>query len=271
MNMAVESGGSASPHRRSVWRRVAEWIGFVVAATVLVVVATIAILLNSPQFHRYLLRTAEAKASASLGVRVKLEDFALHLNKLSVDLYGITVDGANPYPAPPLLEVDHVEAEVRIVSILHGAWYLENLRIERPVASVLVDTHGVSNIPSLQGSGKSNTQKSVFDLGIRHVFLDRGEIYYNGRATSLAADLHDVEIRTAYNHLLQRYSGTVGYTDGRVIYGSFRPVTHSFEARFEATAETFNLTQSEIAFGNSRIALAARLQEFRSSGYSRSL
>ena len=262
MNTPVESGGSPHAHRRRVWVRGAAWIGIGFAAVTLVVVVTIATLLNNPQFHRYLLRTAEAKASASLGVRVKLEDFALHLSTLSVDLDGVTVDGANPYPNPPLLQVDHVEAGVRIVSILHRAWYLDNLRIDRPVAHVFVDAQGRSNIPSLQGSGQSNSHTSVFDLGIRHALLDRGKIEYNDRPTNLAADLHDLEIHASFNALLQRYSGKLGYTDGRLVYGAFRPVAHSFEAQFEATPHALDVTQSKITFGNSQIVLAAKLQNY---------
>jgi translocation and assembly module TamB len=262
MQRSVESGGSLHPYRRSVGIRVAAWIGIGVFAAVLAIVVAIAILLNNPQFHRYLLRTAEAKASASLGVKVEFQDFALHLNELRVDLYGITVDGANPYPNPPLLEVDHVEAGVRIVSILHRAWYLKNLRIERPVVRMTVDAHGVSNIPSLQRRGNINSHTSLFDLGIRHALLDRGEIYYNDRLTSLTADLHDLQIRAAFNHSLQRYSGTLVYTNGRVAYGAFRPVAHSFEARFEATPETLDITQSAITIGNSHIALAAMLRNY---------
>ena len=262
MNTFVKSGGSPHPHRRIVWVRVAAWMGIGLVALALAVAVTVAILLNNPQFHRYLLRTAEAKASESLGVKVKLEDFALHLRTLSVDLYGISVDGANPYPNPPLLQVDHVEAGVRIVSILHRAWYLDNLRVDRPVAHVFVDAKGVSNIPSLKRSDQSNSHTSVFDLGIRHALLDRGEIYYNDRPTSLAADLHDLEIQSSFNDLLQRYSGKLGYTDGRLIYGAFQPVAHSFEAQFEATPDALDVTQSKITFGNSQIALAARLQNY---------
>ncbi len=262
MNTPVEPGGSPHPNRRRVWVRVAAWIGIGFVAVALVVVLTIAILLNNRQFHRYLLRTAEAKASASLGVRVNLKDFALHLGTLSVDLYGVTVDGANPYSNPPLLQVDHVEAGVRIVSILHRAWYLDNLRIDRPVAHVFVDAHGVSNIPSLQGGGQSNSHTSVFDLGVRHALLDRGEISYNDRPTNLAADLHDLEIQASFNSLLQRYSGKLGYTDGRLVYGAFQPVAHNFEAQFEATPHALDITQSKITFGDSQIALAAKLQNY---------
>ncbi len=262
MSRSVGAGNSPNSHRRRVWEKVAAWIGIGWIAATLMALVTIAVLLNSPRFHQFLLRTAEAKASESLGVRVQLENLALHLTALSVDLYGVTVDGANPYPTPPLLQIDHVEAGIRIASILRRAWYFENLRIDRPVAHVFFDAHGVSNIPLLQSGGQGSGRTSVFDLGIRHALIDRGEVYYNDRPTNLAADLHDLEIQASFNDLLQKYSGKLGYQDGRLVYGAFRPVAHSFEVQFEATPNTLDVTQSKVTFGKSQIALSIKLRNY---------
>ena len=65
------------------------------------------------------LRTVQRRASESIGTQVQLQNFVLHLSNLSLDLYGLTVHGAAPYPNPPLLQVAHAEVGVRIVSVLH--------------------------------------------------------------------------------------------------------------------------------------------------------
>src|ERR1035441_7069522 len=124
---------------RPRWLRIAAWlwVGFVAVALLAAVILTI--LFNNPRFHSYVIRTIESNISASLGVRVQLQNFVLHLPTLSVDLYGITVDGASPYPDPPILQVDHIEAGVRVVSILRRAWYFDSLRIDRPIAHIFVD------------------------------------------------------------------------------------------------------------------------------------
>src|ERR1700691_5627604 len=163
---------------RPLWMRIAAWVWAGFAIATLLAVCTVTILVNNPRFHRYILRTIESNASDSLGVRVQLQNFTLHLSTLSVDLYGITVDGANPYPNPPLLQVDHIDTGVRVLSILHKAWYFDNLRIDHPVARVFVDDRGVSNIPVFKKTKNSNST-SVFDLGIRHVLLNQGEVYFN--------------------------------------------------------------------------------------------
>ena len=115
---------------------------------------------------------------------------------------------------------------------------------------------------SFQHSGKSNSRTSVFDLGIRHALIDRGEVYYNDRPADLAADLHDLEVQASFNDLLRKYSGSCGYENGRLVYGAFQPVAHSFEAQFEATPDTLDVTESKVTFGDSQVALSAKLRNY---------
>ena len=108
---------------------------FVISVVALLVVAGIAvtIVLHSARFHNYVLSTVQKKASESIGTQVQLQNFALHLSNLSLDIYGLTVHGAAPYPDPPLLQVAHAEVGVRVVSVLHKKWYLDSFVVDRPV------------------------------------------------------------------------------------------------------------------------------------------
>jgi translocation and assembly module TamB len=247
---------------RLLWK-IAAWTAGSVVALFLFAVITLSILLHSERFHNYVLRTVRAKASDSLGVRVQVQNFALNLWHLDLDLYGVTVDGAAPYAAPALLQVDHAEASVRILSILHGKWYLESFRVDRPILRVFVDDHGVSNIPTLKSSGNSSST-SIFDLAIRQAVLDKGEVYYNNRESPLDADLHDVEFQASFNSLLQKYSGKLSYSNGHLVSGSLKTIPHNLEAEFDATPTTFHLTQAKLSTGSSQIALTATLQNYAS-------
>jgi translocation and assembly module TamB len=216
---------------RSPFFRVMAWISLGMSAATLIVAVAVAILLNNARFHNYLIRTAEAQASKSLGVRVQLQNLAVHFSSLSVDLYGVTIDGASPYPDPPLLEVDHVQTGVRIVSILSRAWYLDSFQLDHPVVHVFVDSKGVSNIPTIKSSGQgSNT--SVFDVGVRHAVLEHGEVYYNSKPAEVAADLHDLELKASFNSILKKYSGRLAYSNGQLVYGALHPVAHNLDVQF---------------------------------------
>ncbi len=252
--------GALRPSRKL--ERILMCTGAGFAAFPLLIALLVGILLNSSAFHHYLRSTLEKQVSESLGVEANLQDFALHLSNLSVDLYGVTVHGAQPYANPPLLKVEHLRAGIGITSILQRKWYFSEIEIERPVVQVFVDARGVSNMPQPKTSSSGNNT-SVFDLGIRHAVLNHGEILYNNRAATLDADLHDFNYQGSFNSLLQMYSGRLSYQHGQLAYGSFRPLQHDFDAQFSATPTEFHLSPAKIVSGKSSITVSASLNNYR--------
>lgn len=264
MNDQAPTSRDLAPRRRgSLALRILAWAGGVVLLVAILIGITIAVLLHSERFHNYVLQKAQSEASDTLGVRVQLENFALNFSNLSLDLYGVTVAGAAPYASPALLQVDHAEVGVRIVSILHGKWYLDSVRIDRPIAHIFVDAKGVSNIPTIKSSGSSNSSStSIFDLAIRHAQLLHGEVYYNDRKGALDADLHNVDLEAFYETASQKYSGRLSYSDGHLIAGDYQPIPHSLEAEFDATPTVFHLTHAKLTAGESQLNLTATAQNY---------
>ena len=173
MNTELTPQPGPSRRRSRLWKAAA-WVAAGLFALFVVAGIALTLVLQSARFHNYLLQTVEERASDTLGTQVQLQNFAVHLSNLSLDLYGLTVHGANPYPNPPLLQVQHAEVGVRIVSVLHSKWYLDSFVVDRPVVKVFTDAHGVTNIPVIKSSGSSSSNTSLFDLGIRHAVLDQG-------------------------------------------------------------------------------------------------
>ncbi len=152
---------------------------------------------------------------------------------------------------------------MRIVSVLRRAWYLQDISVHRPIVHIFVDEHGRSNLPTIKSSN-SNSNTSVFDLGIRHALLDQGEVYYNDRPSALSADLHNLDFHSVFSESEKKYSGQLSYSDGQFVYGAFSPLAHNFTAEFEATPTTFQLTKSQLSVGSSHVNLAASLNNYSS-------
>ena len=254
-----------TPNRRPrspLWKAVA-WIAGVLVVLVLVAAVALTVVVHSARFHNYVLKTVQQRASEELGTQVQLQNFALHLSSLSLDIYGLTVHGANPYPNPPLLQVEHAQAGVRIVSFLQRKWYLDSFVLDRPVVKIFTDAHGVSNIPVLKSSNSSSSSStSIFDLGVRHAVLDQGVVYYNDRQSNLSADLHAVDFRAAFDSSLQKYSGKLSYADGHLVSGDLKPIPHALEAEFDATPTVFHLTRARLSSDTSQLLLTATVQNY---------
>lgn len=249
------------PPRRRNWRRVVAWTAASILSLILVAVITLIVLLHTKRFQAYIVRTAEQKATAALGVPIHVGNFSFNLSRLSLDIYDIEVDGAAPYPKPALLRVDHVGLVAHVTSLLHTEWYLSDLRFDHPVVNVLVDKSGADNLPKSKSTG-SQQHTSIFDLGVRHALLERGEIYYNNRKSALDADLHQLTLRSAFDATARRYSGTLSYRDGHIKYGSYNPIPHDLDARFAVTPTEFTLTQAVLRSGKSEFTLNASVQDY---------
>jgi translocation and assembly module TamB len=247
------------PHAR-LWK-VGAWIFMGPAALMVLAIVAVTVVLHSARFHNYLLSTVQKKASESIGTQVQLQNFALHLSNLSLDLYGLTVHGANPYPEPPLLQVAHAEVGVRIVSVLHKKWYLDSFIVSSPVVKVFTDARGVTNIPVIKSNG-SSSNTSLFDLGIRHAVLDHGAVYYNNHQSVLSADLHNLDFRAGFNSLLQKYSGKLSYADGHLEASGFKTIPHNLDAEFDATPAIFHLTNAKLTSETSQLVMTATMQDY---------
>jgi translocation and assembly module TamB len=253
---------SGASERKVRWGKIAAWVGGSVVAFLVLAVLIVVVVLHSARFHRFVLSEVQKRASAAIGTQVQLKNFALNLSNLSLDIYGLTVHGAAPYPDPPLLQVAHAEVGVRIVSVLSRKWYLDSVVIDQPVVKVFTDAHGVSNIPTIKSSGSSSSNTSLFDLGIRHAVLDQGAVYYNDRQSVLSADLHNVDFRAAFDSLQQKYSGRLAYADGHLLSGTFQPIPHTFVAEFDATPSTFHLSHAELTSDASHVILTGTVQDY---------
>ncbi len=250
-----------SGRKHSVTRKMLVWIAGAILLIIVAVAIGLYVLLYTRWGHNHVLSKIEQNASASLNTRVQLNNYSLHLSKLGVDLYGLTIYGVGPGANRPLLQVNCIGLGVRIISVLHRQWNLQNVVIDQPVAHVIVSSTGQTNLPTLQASGGSND--NIFDVVIRHILIDRGAIYYNDQKTVLNADLHDLTLQSSYDSTAGgRYFGSLSYHNGSLQYGSYAPLPHDLQAQFDARRTGMTLSNVTLKSGNSQLLLNASLDNY---------
>lgn len=248
--------------KRAKWVRIVGWsVAGIMGLLVIVIVAAVLLIENSPGFRQRILAKVESSVAESTGAKLQVQDFHLHLRDLSLDLYGITVHGTEQKPREPLLQADHINVGIKILSLLHRTWRLQDIIIDHPVAHVFVNKAGENNLPKpKQKSSSSST--NLFDLAIQKFVVNRGEIYYNDKKTVLDAEMHDFDINAAFDNAQKRYFGDLGYRQGRIQYGAYAPMAHDLQTHFEATPTRFNLDQLVLATGSSHFSLKAAVDDY---------
>ncbi len=94
------------------------WIAVILVTSIAALGVAGYLALRSPRFHHYLLAQIERRASEATGAEVRVQNFVLHLSRLSADAYGITIRGKERASAHPLVEADQLGIRLKIISLL---------------------------------------------------------------------------------------------------------------------------------------------------------
>jgi translocation and assembly module TamB len=243
------------------WKKKLGWIGMVLAASIAVVGVAGYLVLRSPKFHGYVLAQIEKQASEATGAQVRIQNFAFHLSRLAADAYGITVRGNQPASARPLVQADQLRIRLRIVSLLRKKVDLSEIILRHPVVNLQVRKDGTTNLPTPpKTNGKASS--SPFDLGIQHVLVEHGEIYYNDVKTLVDAELHELQVEIKAELVGKGYDGNLSYRDGRVLYGERKALPHDLTASFHATPSEFTVKPLVLTVASSTIELAGQVRNY---------
>jgi translocation and assembly module TamB len=243
------------------WKRKLGWMGIGLGAIILGLGIAGYVVLRSPRFHSYVLAKIQQEASDATGAQVRIQNFALHLSTLGADAYGISIRGSEPTSALPLVQADQFMIRLKIVSFLHKKVDLNEIVLRHPVVNLLVRKDGTTNLPTPPKSN-GNTSTNPFDLGIQHVLLEQGEIYYNDVKTPLDAELHDLQLEIKSEVFGRGYDGNVSYRNGRLQYGDMKPLPHDLRASFNATPSQFKLKPLVLTVASSTIRLQGNVQNY---------
>ena len=246
------------------WKKALKRISIGIAALLVLAAIGAVIYVRTDAFHRFVAREIFEQVKKNTGARIEIGNFTLHWSQLGGDFYGITLHGTEPATQPPLLTVEHLGVELKIISFFRKDVELREIAIDGPVLHVSVDRDGNSNLPRAPGPRKQSTTTvaSVFNMGIKHVTITAGQVFYNDYQTPLSGELHDLQTRIASGALSSTYQGSLSYDQGRLLLSGFNAVTHAMELNFTADRNGVTLAPGVVHAGGSRVTLQASMTNY---------
>ncbi|HLK09387.1 MAG TPA: translocation/assembly module TamB domain-containing protein [Candidatus Angelobacter sp.] len=246
------------------WKKITLWsVAAIIVLLVGAVVTLVLLLDHNEGFRHSILAKVEKSVLESTGARLEVRDFNVRLSNLSLDLYNVVVHGTEADPSKPLMAVDHLQVGLTIDSLLNKKWHVRDIIVDHPVVRMAVNKVGENNLPKPEKKSTSGNM-NVFDLAIRELRLNNGEIYYNDQKTPLEADLHSFAVNANYDPAQKKYSGDLGYNTGKIVYGKYAPVEHNLQAKFGVTPQQFTLDRLDLMAGESRVGLNATVNDYSS-------
>ena len=243
-------------------KQVIRWAGTVVAILILLVAFAGYIVLESAQFHQYLLVKIVEQADRATGGKLEVENWDFHLSPMVVNLYGITLHGTEGPERKPLLVAEKLTIGVSVRRLLRRKVQLTELLVQHPVASFEVNKDGATNIPTPTEKTSSTTTITVWDLAVAHALLSSGEVYYNDQENNFSAEFYDLRPEVRFDPATTRYIGSVSYRDGRLEYGKYAPLRHNLDAQFSATPSGASVNSLVLNIGSSRVSVQGEIRNY---------
>ena len=244
------------------WKRILGWAAAISFVLIVVVCVGGYAVLKSQRFHRYVLSKVTEKLSQSTGGTVTIQSYDVYPSKLTANVYGIVVHGTEPSPEAPLIAIDRLSLQLKILSVVHREVNLNELLIVHPVVHLLSGPDGKLNIPSPEGAKDTSSQTNIFDLAVGHVGLDNGEVIYNDEKIPLQAEMNDLTTDIRFETISKGYRGSLAYKTGYLKYGAYKPLPHSLNAGFLLTPSRASLSSLELKVGNSQANATANLTNY---------
>ena len=244
------------------WIRRLKWIGLGILLLLIVALVGGYIFLRSSGFRHYAMAKIIQEADASTGGRLTIHSFDFQWKTLTAHLYGLTLRGAEPPNAKPLLQVDKLTVGLKIESVLHRKLRFSELLVEHPVVHLQIDKNGKTNLPQPPPQKTQSSGPSVFDLAVGHAQISNGEIYCNDVKNRLDADLSGLQADARYSFLKLGYDGSLSYDRGVLQYAHYQPYAHSLNLKFTASPSSFSVHRLNFRIASSNLSLQAKIKNF---------
>jgi translocation and assembly module TamB len=210
------------PRRRSVPRKIAHGVAWVLGSTVLLLVVLLGGLAwysTTPDFDRRVGKEVVSMLENATGGRVELQHIAFNLWHLAIEADGLVIHGLEGPGEAPYLSADKIFVRVKIVSFFQHTTGtgvashigLNLLRIEAPRVHIIIDKNGRTNQPVPKHPTQSNEPviDTLLDLKASEVELVHGVALLNDKAIPFNLSAQDLNANVHYISKTDRYGATV--------------------------------------------------------------
>ena len=240
------------------WKKAIGYVLIALPAFVLLLVLAVVVIVHTQKFNRFLLANIIEKAEQSTGARIAIQKLDLRWSPFTADFYGVVVHGQEESGEPALLQAEHLRVSLGLRALLNKQADLYAIIVDRPVVRLRVDSHGNTNLPKAPTSSSSSNLSIV----VRHASLRDGRVNYNDEQIPLSAELDDFQAGVEFDSAANKYRGSLGYRQGRVVTTTIRPVEHNAHIEFAADRNGAVLDPAVISAGSTHLTAHLNVTNF---------
>jgi len=250
----------ASPPRRKWWR-----YALIVAGLGLVCLLAGFWYLTTESFQAYVRRRIVAEVERVTGGRADIGSIHTVPFHMQVEIRDLTVHGREAASEIPLAHVDHLVAQVKVISFLRTEFGFYEVAFEHPIVHVAFYPDGTTNVPPhrVPTFFEQTSVERLFALSINHLYVRHGELLWDQRAIPLDFDVHDSGLEMDYSFLRERYDCKLLLGKVETRFDDYRPLAWMSSAEFSLGSTFVDVKSLRLNSGHSHIDANGRISDFR--------
>ena len=252
---------SVPPVRRRILRRLFLWF----CLFSLVALSLLGWYVTTDSFQRWMRRRVIAELEIATGGRVELGELHTIPFRLRVDARNLIIHGHEAPAEAPLLQVERLQAEMKIISLLSTTIGLHSLDLEHPVVHLIDYPDGSTNIPGpkIKYSMDRGPIEEMIAISVSRVGVEKGEVIWDNRKIPFSFAGRDVALHLNYSLLHQQYNARLEVGGVKSRWQQSREFEWRAEARAVLAKGRADITSLHVKSGKSEINFAGHLQDFR--------
>ena len=219
---------------------------------------------TTDSFQQMVRRRVVASFEKLTGGRVELGELHTIPFRLRVDARNLTIHGREAPDQIPLVRVDRLQAELKVISILSTTIGLHSLVLEHPVVHVIVYPDGATNVPVPQArlSSGQGPVEELISLAVSHIEVQRGELLWEDKKVPIDFAGRDLALVLNYSLLRRQYEARLLAGSITTRFQQYPLFTWRADASLVLARGHADISNLTVASGRSEIHFAGRLQDF---------
>jgi translocation and assembly module TamB len=250
----------APPVRRRILRNL--FLSF--CAFSVVAFAVLSWWVTTDSFQQRMRRRVIAELERATGGRVELGQLHTIPFRLRVDARNLTIHGREAADQAPFLQVERIQAEMKIISLFETSIGLHSLVLERPVFHVIAYPDGTTNIPipSVRLASNRTAVEHLISLSVAHIEADDGRLLWQDQNVPFEFTGGDLALLLNYSLLRQHYEAHVTAGTVQTKWDGYAEFVWSADASVVLARHRAEIKDVTFKSGHSEIHFAGTLENY---------
>ena len=250
----------APPVRRRILRNLLlSFLGFCIVAF-----AVLGWWVTTDSFQQRVRRRVIAKLERATGGRVELGELHTIPFRLRIDARNLTVHGREAPDQAPLMQVERVQAELKIISLFEAEIGLHSLVLDHPVVHLIDYPDGTTNIPgpTVKYSSDKNAIESLISLSVKHMEAHQGSLLWQDQNVPFDLAAGDLSLLLNYSLLRQHYNAHVALGSVTTRWAKYAEFVWSGDATLVLARHRADVKNLTLKSGHSELQFTGKLEDY---------